>query len=362
MRNQAVTVTKAIGIILMVLDHASTGMKQMTIPIELFHMPLFFIMSGFCFNASKTDFLAYTKKKLRGVWWPFVKYCTLFLILHNLFYSIGFFNDNIGFRGQGVHAYSIRDYIVVFASNVFFMNKADILLGGYWFLHTLFWSSLFTYLIITYIDKNFECKYTSLIASMLVILGGGIVTSALDLRVPVLDIGCKELMATSFMLAGYLFKTDNLKISIYVNSVSFDIISVSLLIMGSFFWATSMIGHQTEYIIPYFITAITSTLLIYKLSSNIISRYNRLTPIFTYIGDRTLDILTWHFLSFKIVSLLLIYIYGAKYEIVAEHPVIQEYASRGWWLAYLVIGIIVPLLLEYGITKVMAKLRRKQRP
>ncbi len=361
MRNQAVTITKAIGIILMVMDHASTGMRQLNIPIELFHMPLFFIMSGFCFNASNNiDFLTYVKKKLKGIWWPFVKYCTLFLILHNLFYSIGFFNDNIGFRGQGVPAYSVRDYIIIFASNVLFMNKADILLGGYWFLHTLFWSSLLTYLIITYANKYHEHKSVWIITTaVLLLLGGAIMTSGFNLRIPLLDIGCKELMATSFMLAGYLIRLNIAKISFLLNSVYFDVFSVVLLVMGSLFWATSMIGHQTEYILPYFITAITSTMLIYKISTHIENNNERLVSFYTYIGDRTLEILTWHFLCFKIVSLLIIYIYNANYEIVAEHPIIQEYAHRGWWLAYLITGLVVPLFIEWVTTKITSYIRVK---
>ena len=70
-------------------------------------------------------------------------------------------------------------------------------------------------------------------------------------------------------------------------------------------------------------------------------------------------ILTWHFLSFKIVSLLVIAVYGIDGERLAEFPVIHEYTNRGWFVLYLIVGISVPLAIDYllrSIKNVVSKI------
>lgn len=47
MRDETVSICKAFGIILMVMIHA--GIPGDTF-VSMFHMPLFFVMSGFCFK------------------------------------------------------------------------------------------------------------------------------------------------------------------------------------------------------------------------------------------------------------------------------------------------------------------------
>lgn len=60
-----------------------------------------------------------------------------------------------------------------------------------------------------------------------------------------------------------------------------------------------------------------------------------------FIGQNTLTILTWHFLSFKVVSLIIIKIYDLPIERLSEFPVISEYATKGWWVAYFIMAMLV---------------------
>lgn len=59
-RNNAVTKVKAIGIILMVLGHSLCPIYIRNF-VDLFNMPLFFIMSGYCF---KDEYVKNAKKYL----------------------------------------------------------------------------------------------------------------------------------------------------------------------------------------------------------------------------------------------------------------------------------------------------------
>lgn len=87
-RDLTISVTKAICIILMVVGH-SGGPEGLGNFIYLFHMPCFFVCSGFLFK-EKYFFEPgqYIFNKIKGLWWPFVKWSFIFLFLHNLFAKI----------------------------------------------------------------------------------------------------------------------------------------------------------------------------------------------------------------------------------------------------------------------------------
>lgn len=61
-----------------------------------------------------------------------------------------------------------------------------------------------------------------------------------------------------------------------------------------------------------------------------------------YIGQHTMEILTFHFLCFKSVSLIIILLYGLDIDLLSSHPVIKD--SPAWaWLLYTISGIALPL-------------------
>ena len=65
-------------------------------------------------------------------------------------------------------------------------------------------------------------------------------------------------------------------------------------------------------------------------------------------------ILALHFLCFKLVSLIKIYIYGLPIEYLSKFPVIEEYNSY-MWILYSIIGIAIPLLVEHTYIKIKQK-------
>ena len=64
-----------------------------------------------------------------------------------------------------------------------------------------------------------------------------------------------------------------------------------------------------------------------------------------YLGEINLTVLSWIFISFKIVSLIIIYFENLPIERLAEFPVINDYTSQGWFILYFVTGMVVPLML-----------------
>ena len=135
-------------------------------------MPLFFIVSGYCFKEKYLhEPISFVWKRIKGMWWPYVKWGLFFLILHNIFFHWNIYNDKYGYHGIVQHLYSMDDFIN-HAKNIFLMTQTECLLGGYWFLSSLFWGSLIAFgaLAFCHFFTNGK-RHNTLIASL---IGGAI--------------------------------------------------------------------------------------------------------------------------------------------------------------------------------------------
>lgn len=151
--------------------------------------------------------------------------------------------------------------------------------------------------------------------------------------------GNREIDITFYVifLIGYLYKKkcDNW------NKGNLSLLFAIIVAIGSVFCFASMLSFTTEKILPYAICAICGTIMTLNVSRYITSKEGWVKNILIYVGNNTLTVLTWHFLCFKIVSLIIIQLYNLPIEQLACFPIIPEYAS--WWLIYFVVGAGVPL-------------------
>ena len=354
MRDKSISMTKGLAIIFMVMVHARFSHNG-DVFVNMFHMPLFFFMSGYCFKgAYLSDFRNYLKKRVKGAYWPYVKWSLLFLLLHNVFYALNIYNGEYGYRGTVSELYTISDFLKHAAMIVFTMSGGEQLLGGFWFLHTYFIAAIISFITIWLVKKNI----------IYLMSGGGILLLLcvlllyLRLQVPHL-IGGKELLASAIMVWGVAYKKSRLRIEDYP-LVTIPVCFLIVLI-GSFIWPCSMLSVTWIKVIPYSFSAILGTLMLFSFCKWLYKR-NVITQSLTYIGDKTIDILTWHLLSFKIVSLLIIAVYKLPMAQLAEYPVIEEYAYQGFWVLYLIVGVSLSLIIaklfnyiELGFVKAFNK-------
>ena len=106
-RDTTISICKGIAIILMVIAHAEAPGALCKFIFE-FHMPLFFITAGFFFSLKYlNDETAFIKKRIKGLYLPFVKWSVFFLIIHNWMFDIGILNEKFGNEMGGVtHPYT----------------------------------------------------------------------------------------------------------------------------------------------------------------------------------------------------------------------------------------------------------------
>ena len=105
--DSSISICKGLAIILMVIGHAEAP-GAISAFIYEFHMPLFFITAGYFFNLKYlNDEATFVKRRLKGLYVPFVKWALFFLIIHNLMFKWGILNEKYGnFQGGVTHPYS----------------------------------------------------------------------------------------------------------------------------------------------------------------------------------------------------------------------------------------------------------------
>lgn len=95
--NDTFSYMKAVAIICMVAGHSFTH-SMIEDFVGLFHMPLFFFVSGYFFKDRYLQYpVDYLKKKLKKLWWPTFKWIIIVVLLHNTFFRIGIFSPDYPF-------------------------------------------------------------------------------------------------------------------------------------------------------------------------------------------------------------------------------------------------------------------------
>lgn len=337
MRDNSVTIAKAIAIILMVMGHGGCP-KWLNDYWHMFHMPLFFFMSGYCFKtAYLKDCKTFILKKIKGIYQPYVKWTLVFFLLHNVFFYFNIYNTEFGLNGHPPLPYTLNDIPKRLFHIFIRMDGNEPLTGGFWFLRSLFWG-----VIIFYFTKR--CV-KNLILGVILLLLITFIFSYFNLSIPIIIIRAKEFLAAVFISSGHLFKMKKIKIKTSYKSLGGYAIILGI---GTFFFPTSMLRFNYMNLIPYIAFALIGTLMIFGLSKKILKIKNqKIVDLLIFTGNHTLNVLTWHMLSFKIVSFLIVIVYGMRIQHLGETYVIHDYAKIGWWIVYTIAGNAVPLIWIY---------------
>lgn len=339
-RNESVSIAKAIGIILMVLEHSkfsSFGGDY----ICMFHMPLFFFFSGYCFKEKYLDnFYVFLRRKVTSIYIPYVFFGILFLLFHNSLCNLYFYDIN------SIHGYlSDSLFIKKLCSIVFMMVDHDQLIAGYWFLHSLMFSAVLSYILIKFYRKNI----------VLVIVVCLIVSLSLLLftKNNISKLLARDILSTVFLLSGYFYKKNNYR---FEEDRFLCLFFLSLVWVGTLIIPCRMISLRWQAIIPYYFFALFGIFAIFHLSKQIV-KWNYVALCLKYIGDNTLCILTFHIVGFKLLSIFFIYFYGFPLYRLGDYPVLGNDLIGSWrWLLYFIIGLLFPLLINIIYKQIIVRL------
>lgn len=354
-RINSIDLMKAISIILVVMGHCGSPITKW---LYLFHMAVFFMISGYLWNErhalDKKHVWEYIKGKLKRLYIPYVLCNSIYWILNNSFIRLGIYTDDVRFYElfggemiQSLAVYqSFGDTLINILRSFLFVGGSQ-LGGATWFLSVLFIINV-GHCILTYILNlaKLSLRWTRIIwISIFTIccvcaelVDNGMLNMPLDSLNKLFAIYVVYLLG---ILLRRIEREDFYKLKYGVGATI-------LLFIFSFKGEISLnVGHITS--IPFYIICSLLGWITIRSISSVFVGYSK--KIMIRIGYNTLPIVLMHFLSFKLVSYVYLQIKGLDLIYLASFPVLYN-APRYLWILYTVVGVSIPLAVNYIYIKV----------
>lgn len=365
-RNKNIDVMRGLGIIMMVAGHCGSPITGF---VYIFHMALFFMISGFCFNSKNSNdyksVLRYILKKLKSIWFVFFFWSTIFILLTNVFIKINIYTNDIEAIGIAnvtyCDYYTFGDMLYRIGQALLFRTRTN-LCGSFWFLVVLFCICIL-YCINDYLIKLAfkNSKKINIIAQAflsILFLSIGYIFSKYDIII-------RFQLAKTFsfyclFFIGYLLKTTNLFSRIKSNIIHIILLfcSTTILILFLVIGPGPVELNNNIYNSPLYlvISSIVGFTFTYELSY-FICKCKMISDIFKVIGQNTLAIIVFHLLVFRFISYLEVLYYGLPKYMISSYPIL--YADPYWWILYLISGVTIPILLSLAYKYIKSKLVKK---
>lgn len=333
-RNISIDFIKGISILLMVVAHSCPPILFRDM-IYLFHIGLFYYASGWLF---KEDYLQspllFAKRKLKGLYIPYVKWGVLYFFLVNIvsFLLYDKINQDLG---------SLADILL--------FRRVHLLISPLWFLKSLFISEV-VFFCILYLFKN---KIAILLLVFLFIYTVGWYCSNKSIKLPM---GINRELVTMFVLfLGYFCNKHKCNDLVKHNSKVDALLLLGclvILLVGTFLEIkidTMSCTFSYWLIYPFYtIIGVEFLLCVNSLLSRIVNNQtNLLYKLIYLLSKSSLSILALHFTCFMLLSIVLKYC-GVNQELNLSNGFV--YSSKYWWL-YSIVGVLCPLAIVqiYGI-------------
>lgn len=362
-RDIYVDIIKGIAIILMVMGHTAVSFTRF---IYLFHMAVFFIASGYCLKESScTDFKSffhYTKKRIIGLYVPYVIINTLFSLLNNFFIDIHFYSDNISIyqyindfdMGQTpiFSRWSDKEILINILKTLLFSGATEI--GGVmWFLAVLFETSiLFVFIEVCLsaiarkvfaLDKKNERTFKTIVQAIFSIffLCIGYECSVYGIFIHFFQ---TDFSVYSLFFMGYFLKNydvSNREKSLFERGGIIVLSFLGLIILENFVNIQIQINSYGNPIC-LLVCSFLGWEFLYELSALLSMTFLR-KPIII-LGQNTIFILAFHIAVFKIINLIFVKINNLPVILTAVFPTL--YKGGYYSIIYSFFGITVPLIIS----------------
>ena len=225
------------------------------------------------------------------------------------------------------------------------MIDSEQLLGGFWFLKQLLYASLISYFSLRIIVKYDLMQNIFLPMLILLFLLLAFIFSLMSIRIP--TISSATMLSSAYFVFGYCYR----KYGFVKDNWVLGFLALLFLVVISLFFTGSMFVVGVDIFI-YFVVSLIGCFGLLNVVS--VVKMKCFVDIFDYIGSKTLYILVFHFLAFKLVTLFLIVIYGFPIERLSEFPVIK---LGNYWILYSVVGVFLPLIIWEIVEKIKKQMK-----
>lgn len=339
-RKKYLDIAKGIGIILVVWAHANGPGSRY---INLFHMPLFFFISGILFNENDSC-ETFIVKKVKSLYIPFVLWNVLIYFIE--------YSARIALEGK---TFNLDTYISLVFQIEAGVNKASFL-GATWFLAALFWITVFYKIIYTYL-----LNHTEHAEIVMFLLSTFIAIIAFKITFPYFI--SRTIICSLFYSAGHL--TSKLIPMLLAQKGKYwfsGLLFVIFIFINNSNYA-NMGQNQYNNSICFVIGAFLGTVALIIVSKGIEDFTEKLAQLLECLGKNSITIVIWQFIAFIPVFL----IQAVNDNIPLKDILLLLYQQHTYnteafgWIWYCITGIFIPVLVgmllkDTFINKVLKKL------
>ena len=353
MRTPSFTILKAIAIILVVIAH-SAAPAYLSNFAYMVGVPAFFVLSGYFFKLDNLDNTSdFVIRRTKTLYLPFIKWGVFFLILHNLFFEVGFLSESYGNAQGGVtHPYNWTQAAQHLWSMVFNMSGYDpFMAGAFWFFRALFLANIAFIFLFKATRRLGKLKTSTLQVVSVIALAFllALWQAAMGLHITgVAQGGYRELMGIVLLGIGFLLRRadETPDSSIWHNPIIMLAASSVVLMILTFVYPISMAAKPGSVLsVPILTVAGTAAFIWLRgLSEFILQLPEKYTQWLQFTGENSLYIFVFHLLAFKVASMIKVGVYQQDWAMVGGHPVVQHELGDGFWLLYIFVGVILPIL------------------
>ena len=354
-RNSRVDIIKGIGIILVVIGHCNLPGRNF---IYLFHMPLFFMASGYFYSFKNAESISAGKhflwQKIKRLWFPCFIIQSISLILNNYFIEVGVYitPENAKLLSSSANMsiseiYTLKDITVNIVKTFFFLS-GTYLTGPFWFVKDLFLILILINtisLILVKLNYRYKLEIQMFISIIFLVVGyyfkinnGNQITSTFFTL-----LSTYGLVVSGFLLKNYGFQLCIERLNPKKRGVLILLSLISLVLLSKY---GSIELSANQYINPIFllISSLAGWMLTYLISDIIFSKFKTVNILLCYVGKNSMQIFLFHLISFKLVTYLQVLTNHDSRVMLASYPVYK--ISQCWWIVYIFFGVAIPLIID----------------
>lgn len=325
----------------------------------MFHMATFFMISGYLYNDKNSDsfrnVFEYVKRKIKSLYLPYITLNGVAVIMNNALIKIGFYTEDPRFLTIGganaiiSSVFSATDILKEIFKTLLFFGGSQVG-GATWFLRALFIASVAHCLVVFGMKKLGINKFKWIFILLELCLGGVSLQLLMNVLLPYKELILQTIASYLAFLFGVIMRRIEEHFCVVVEYPTLSCIaSAALIYLMMFCGNISVSAGNVTNVILYTCASLIGWIFTESLAQ-MLERFERISNVLSYCGKRSLYIVLWHFLCMKIVTFAYIVMSGKDMVLLASHPVLND--STSWlWIIYSIVGICVPLMIEYIYTK-----------
>lgn len=343
-------ILKGIGIVFVVIGHVCPEEMKF---VYLFHLPVFFFVSGYLYNEDKYGDNPYKlfAARLKSSWIKYVYACWFIILMHNFFVR----NQMVWLRGE---EYTLVD-VATRMANAMFGDTAEDFANALWYVPVAVIAICLLGIIVYFSRKIYQfTKKTVLkyIFQMMCVLICTLAGYYLEDKQFVLSAHLQvSFVVMPFLWGGYLLRTSKIQFQRYLNP--FIAILCSLLL-----WITNQhyeLNLATLQVYPYMHLVAFAGIYVCMYIAKIIRRNIKLCSVFVAFGEASFFIMAIHLPLCRLFDWAYIKLFYTDRFEELYYVISSVVFSEKLWPLYLFVGLGLSLCLAHVIKDLRENISRR---